>query len=173
MTAEHVVFLRAGCRSRLARVGDIVTIDVSKNDMTVKLSDDQEVTVRGSLARCLQKLPAEMFFQVGRSRGESVAGGEGGCGEQADFAADEGRAGNRDVEEAEFGLREAVRAMSDEVLMKISGVPVYWDGEVIEYTGEMTSCPDGSPGAMDRRAVVLNPWIILGMQGMRITGGEW
>lgn len=35
--------------------------------------------------------------------------------------------------------------MSKEVLLKISGVPVYWDGNVIEYTGEMTCCGDGSP----------------------------
>lgn len=34
---------------------------------------------------------------------------------------------------------------SKEVLLKISGVPVYWDGTVIEYVGEMTSCADGSP----------------------------
>ena len=68
MTADHVVFLRAGYRSRLARVGDIVTIDVSKNDMTVKLSgDDGAVVVRGSLDRCLRKLPAEMFFRASRS----------------------------------------------------------------------------------------------------------
>jgi hypothetical protein len=35
--------------------------------------------------------------------------------------------------------------MSKKVLLKISGVPVYWDGTVIEFTGEMTSCGDGSP----------------------------
>lgn len=35
--------------------------------------------------------------------------------------------------------------MSKEVLLKISGVPVYWDGEMIEYVGEMTCCADGSP----------------------------
>jgi hypothetical protein len=35
--------------------------------------------------------------------------------------------------------------MSKEILLKISGVPVYWDGNCIEYTGEMTSCADGSP----------------------------
>jgi hypothetical protein len=32
-----------------------------------------------------------------------------------------------------------------EVLMKINGVPVYWDGEMISYTGEMTCCADGAP----------------------------
>lgn len=38
--------------------------------------------------------------------------------------------------------------MSKEVLLKISGVPVYWiDDTYIEYTGEMTSCADGSPRA--------------------------
>jgi DNA-binding LytR/AlgR family response regulator len=68
MTADNVVLLRAGCRSRLVRLGDIVTIDVCVNDMTVKLSsNDEGVVVRGSLRRCLEKLPAEMFFQVGRS----------------------------------------------------------------------------------------------------------
>lgn len=36
--------------------------------------------------------------------------------------------------------------MSKEVLLKISGVPVYWINDTyIEYTGEMTSCADGSP----------------------------
>src|SRR4029077_8195789 len=68
MTADSVVFLRDGCRSRLARVGDIMTIDVSGNNMTVKLSnEDGTVAVRGSLSRCLRKLPADLFFRVGRN----------------------------------------------------------------------------------------------------------
>ena len=68
MTADQVVFLRNGYRSRLARVGDIVSIDVSGNNMTVKLSnEDGAVVVRGSLKRCLRKLPAEVFFQAGRN----------------------------------------------------------------------------------------------------------
>ena len=37
--------------------------------------------------------------------------------------------------------------MSSNILLKIGGVPVYWDGEMIHYTGEMTSCADGSPRA--------------------------
>ena len=37
--------------------------------------------------------------------------------------------------------------MSKEILLKISGVPVYWDGSVIEYTGEATVCADGAPDA--------------------------
>ena len=38
--------------------------------------------------------------------------------------------------------------MSKETLLKISGVPVYWiDDTYIEFTGEMTSCADGSPRA--------------------------
>jgi hypothetical protein len=37
--------------------------------------------------------------------------------------------------------------MSKEILMKIGGVPVYWDGHTISYTGEMTCCADGSPRA--------------------------
>jgi DNA-binding LytR/AlgR family response regulator len=68
MTADHMVFLRAGCRSRMTRVGDIVSIDVSGNNMTIKLSnEDGAVVVRGSLKRCLQKLPAELFFKVDRN----------------------------------------------------------------------------------------------------------
>jgi hypothetical protein len=36
--------------------------------------------------------------------------------------------------------------MSKEVLLKISGQPVYWvDDTYIEYVGELTSCGDGSP----------------------------
>src|SRR4029077_19257678 len=68
MTADHVVFLRAGCRSRMARVGDIVSIDVSGNNMTIRLGNgDGAVMVRGSLERCLRKLPAELFFRASRS----------------------------------------------------------------------------------------------------------
>ena len=37
--------------------------------------------------------------------------------------------------------------MSREILLKISGVPVYWDGTVIDYMGEFTVCADGSPRA--------------------------
>jgi hypothetical protein len=35
--------------------------------------------------------------------------------------------------------------MAKKILLKISGVPVYWDGNVIEYQGEQTCCSDGSP----------------------------
>ena len=67
MTADHVVFLRDGYRGRVARVGDIVTIDVAGNNMTIGLSGDEEaVVVRGSLVQCLQKLPAELFFRANR-----------------------------------------------------------------------------------------------------------
>jgi hypothetical protein len=38
--------------------------------------------------------------------------------------------------------------MGKEVLLKISGVPVYWVNDTyIEYQGEMTSCADGCPRA--------------------------
>jgi DNA-binding LytR/AlgR family response regulator len=68
MTADSVILLRSGSRSRMTRVGDIVTIDVSGNDMTIKLSnEDAPVVVRGSLKRCLEKLPADLFFMAGRS----------------------------------------------------------------------------------------------------------
>ena len=35
-----------------------------------------------------------------------------------------------------------------QVLMKVGGVPVYWDGTVITFTGEMTVCADGSASSL-------------------------
>ena len=37
--------------------------------------------------------------------------------------------------------------MKKQVLMKVDGAPVYWDGKVITYSGGMTVCADGSPRA--------------------------
>jgi DNA-binding LytR/AlgR family response regulator len=49
----------------MTRVGDIVTIDAAANDMIVKLAMGDEVTIRGPLNRCLEKLP-EFFFKAER-----------------------------------------------------------------------------------------------------------
>jgi hypothetical protein len=55
-------------------------------------------------------------------------------------------------------------------LMTISGVPVYWNGEVIEYTGEMTSCADGSPRAYGPEGCQPPPLDYLGNAGYP---GNW
>lgn len=55
--------------------------------------------------------------------------------------------------------------MSDDVLMKISGIPVYWDGEVIEYTGENTCCADGSPRCYGPEGCSPEPLDYLGNAG--------
>jgi hypothetical protein len=60
--------------------------------------------------------------------------------------------------------------MSKEVLLKISGVPVYWDGDMIEYTGEMTSCADGSPRAYGPSGCNPVPLDYLGNAGSPETG---
>jgi hypothetical protein len=45
------------------------------------------------------------------------------------------------------GYWQSGKEMSKEILLKISGVPVYWDGEVISYQGEMTCLQMGIHGA--------------------------
>lgn len=60
--------------------------------------------------------------------------------------------------------------MSKQVLLKISGVPVYWDGKMIEYTGEMTSCADGSPRAYGPDGCDPKPLDYLGNAGYP---GNW
>jgi hypothetical protein len=60
--------------------------------------------------------------------------------------------------------------MSREVLLKISGHPVYWDGKVIELTGEMTSCADGSPRAYGPDGCHPPPLDYLGNAGYE---GNW
>lgn len=60
--------------------------------------------------------------------------------------------------------------MSKEVLLKISGKPVYWDGTVIEYVGEMTSCGDGSPRCYGPSGCSPAPLDYLGNAGSPETG---
>ena len=55
--------------------------------------------------------------------------------------------------------------------MTIGGVPVYWiDGEYIEYTGEMTSCADGSPRCYGPDGCTPAPLDYLGNAGSYETG---
>jgi hypothetical protein len=60
--------------------------------------------------------------------------------------------------------------MSKKVLLTVSGTPVYWDGTVIEYTGEMTSCADGSPRAYGPEGCHPAPLDYLGNAGYE---GNW
>jgi hypothetical protein len=60
--------------------------------------------------------------------------------------------------------------MSKKVLLKIGGVPVYWDGSVISYTGEMTCCADGSPRCYGPEGCHPEPLDYLGNAGYP---GNW
>lgn len=60
--------------------------------------------------------------------------------------------------------------MSKQVLLKISGVPVYWDGNMIEFVGEMTSCADGSPRCYGPSGCSPEPLDYLGNAGSPETG---
>jgi hypothetical protein len=61
--------------------------------------------------------------------------------------------------------------MSKEILLKISGVPVYFiDETYIEYTGEMTSCADGSPRAYGPSGCKPAPLDYAGNAGSPETG---
>jgi hypothetical protein len=61
--------------------------------------------------------------------------------------------------------------MSKKVLLKISGIPVYWiDETYIEYTGEMTSCADGSPRCYGPNGCSPAPLDYLGNAGSPETG---
>ena len=54
--------------------------------------------------------------------------------------------------------------------MKISGQPVFWDGKVIEYTGEMTCCADGHPKAYGPSGCSPAPLDYLGNSGSEEEG---
>lgn len=60
--------------------------------------------------------------------------------------------------------------MAKEVLLKINGVPVFWDGEMIEYTGELTCCADGSPRCYGPEGCTPEPLDYLGNAGSPETG---
>jgi hypothetical protein len=60
--------------------------------------------------------------------------------------------------------------MNKDVLMKINGKPVYWDGEVISYHGEMTCCADGSPRCYGPAGCSPEPLDYLGNAGSYETG---
>jgi hypothetical protein len=60
--------------------------------------------------------------------------------------------------------------MPKSILMKIGGTPVYWDGKVIEYTGEMTVCSDGSPRCYGPEGCHPEPLDYLGNAGYP---GNW
>jgi len=67
MTADSFVFLNVGYKGRVVRVGDIVTINVSKNELSVRLHDKTLHVIRGSLVNVMRKLPSDLFFVVDRN----------------------------------------------------------------------------------------------------------
>jgi hypothetical protein len=61
--------------------------------------------------------------------------------------------------------------MSKKVLMKISGQPVYWiDDAIIEFTGELTVCADGSPRCYGPSGCCPEPLDYLGNAGSPESG---
>jgi two-component system LytT family response regulator len=66
---ESVIFLREGWKEcRMARVGDIVSIEISAMYMRVRLrGQEREIEVRGSLREVEERLPGEYFFRANRN----------------------------------------------------------------------------------------------------------
>jgi two-component system LytT family response regulator len=66
---ESVIFLREGWKDcRLARVGEIVSIEVSSIYMKIRLrGEEKAIEVRGSLRKVEERLPGEYFFRANRN----------------------------------------------------------------------------------------------------------
>ena len=69
---NDVVLLGNGSGARVVRVGDISSVEISGNYMSVRTSDGQSVTARGSLASCEERFPAS-FFRAGRNHFVNLA----------------------------------------------------------------------------------------------------
>lgn len=65
VNADSVVFLNSGYRSRVVRVQDILTIQSNKNDVIISLNDGP-ILVRGSITKCMDRLPTDFFFLASR-----------------------------------------------------------------------------------------------------------
>ena len=66
MVLDDMVIIGAGHRARLVRVGDISTIEVAGNDITVRAEGHEPLTMRGSIAHCRKRFPEEQFFLANR-----------------------------------------------------------------------------------------------------------
>ena len=59
--------MNSGHKSKVTRVRDIVSVEVAKNDVTIKLSNgDGAYVVRGSIRKCMERLPGDLFFMACR-----------------------------------------------------------------------------------------------------------
>jgi DNA-binding LytR/AlgR family response regulator len=66
LAVDDMIIVGEGYKGQLVRVGNISTIEVDGNDITVRVNGGERVTTRCSLARCKQRLP-EHFFVTGRN----------------------------------------------------------------------------------------------------------
>ena len=66
LTPEDVILLGDGGGAQVVRVGDISSLEISGNYMSVRTSDGESITTRGSLASCEERFPAS-FFRAGRN----------------------------------------------------------------------------------------------------------
>jgi DNA-binding LytR/AlgR family response regulator len=65
LTVDDFVVIGQGLNGRTIRVGDISTIEVHDNYLTVRSNDGELYETRGSLAHCKERLPST-FFTAGR-----------------------------------------------------------------------------------------------------------
>jgi len=66
LTPEDVILLGDGGGAQVVRVGDISSLEISGNYMSVRKNDGESFTARGSLTYCEQRFPAS-FFRAGRN----------------------------------------------------------------------------------------------------------
>ena len=65
LTIDDVILIGKARDGRTVRVGDISTIEVDGNYLTVRSNGAEPCETYGSLARCKERLPA-IFFTAGR-----------------------------------------------------------------------------------------------------------
>lgn len=66
LAMDDFIVIGQGYDGRPIRVGDISTIEVDGNSLTVRSNGAEPCETYGSLARCKERLPAT-FFAVGRN----------------------------------------------------------------------------------------------------------
>jgi DNA-binding LytR/AlgR family response regulator len=65
LSADDMVIVGEGYNARLICVGNISTIEVTGNDITVRVNGCEPLTMRRSLGYCKERLPRS-FFTAGR-----------------------------------------------------------------------------------------------------------
>jgi DNA-binding LytR/AlgR family response regulator len=66
LTIHDFILIGQGYNARTVRIGDISTITVDGNLLTVCMNGLEPLTIYGTLAHCKKRLPAS-FFIVGRN----------------------------------------------------------------------------------------------------------